>query len=344
MSPADKIKLDSLDETYASIDSAITALNNVQSTDGITIEAEANGTVTNTITLPLATSVYVGLMSGADKAKLDSLDSTVYASKDDVDALIEGIEQIGYVHSPYDVNTTASTVSLAFDTFGLSSITHQPVTGTNSIVISAATSTNAGVMSAADKSKLDSIGDNIPDLTVIDVEDYLTTGSSMPNADIYRIGGVPAQVVQTTYGPSIDDKELYIASRSYNEAGIVFDTLYRFYGKTTTTWTWDGLTHDTSSSSYVKFFQYSIERNNFNVSTTATNATLTIADNTGSTNKVISTTLPVATTSAAGLMSASDKNKLDSLDGGDSDFTEAMYEMMLGGVIQNVHDPTLNTS
>uniref|UniRef100_A0AAU8BAW8 Uncharacterized protein n=1 Tax=Dulem virus 42 TaxID=3145760 RepID=A0AAU8BAW8_9CAUD len=154
------------------------------------------------------------------------------------------------------------------------------------------------------------------DVSVVNVEDYLIEGKSMPTADIYLLDGLPAIIRETAYSGSRDDYDLYIVSGLYDEASYRPNRAYRFYGNAGNTWLWDGNTYGVTDFPYFKFFFDDISNNNITFTPTSTNATLKIADNGGNAAKSISTTIPAATGTTAGLMTASMYNKLSALESG----------------------------
>lgn len=254
---ADKTKLDGI---------AAGAQVNVATNLGYTTAA-STGTVTSSTgtnaTLPAATTSLAGLLTGADKTKLD------------------GIQAGAQVNVATNLSNTpaASTVSV------------NSSTGTNT-TLPAATASAAGVMTSADKSKLDGIAAGAE--VNVNADWNATSGDAL----ILNKPTIPSGVTDLSYTTaastgtvnSSTGTNATIPAATTSLAGLLTGA-----DKTKL----DGI----QAGAQVNVAT--------NLSNTPAASTLTVNSSTGN-----NTTLPAATTSAAGVMTSADKSKLNGIAAG----------------------------
>lgn len=295
LTSADKTKLDGI---------AAGAQVNVATNLGYTTAA-STGTVTSSTgtnaTLPAATTSLAGLLTGADKTKLDGIQAGAQVNVATNLAYTTGAST-GTVTSSTGTNATipAATTSVAglltssdkskldgiaagaqvnvatnlSNTPAASTLTVNSSTGNNT-TLPAATTSAAGVMTSADKSKLNGIASGAQTGTVTSVS-----------------GGTGLTGTVTTSG-SINLANTAVSPGSYTLASITVDAQGRI----------------TSASN----------------GTAGTGSVTSIATSAPITGGTITTSgtigISAATTSAAGSMSAADKSKLDGIAAGATNVT-----------------------
>jgi hypothetical protein len=241
-----------------------------QSTAGLMSAADKtklDGIISSGAVIPgNATTTESGLMSAEDKTKLDGIENNAEVNQNAFSSIVVGNDTIGAAAA-----TDALTVSAG------NNVTLTPDTTNRSLVISAAdttygaaTTSAAGLMSAADKTKLDGIASGAQ------VNPGAATTSSsglMSAADKTKLDGIAsgAQVNQNSFS------SIVVGSTTIESASA------------------------TGSLTIVA-------GNNITLTPNATSKSLTIA--------ATDTTYSAATTSAAGLMSAADKTKLNGIAAG----------------------------
>lgn len=241
--------------------------------------------VTNNITIPGATSTAAGVMSATDKTELDRISTTNFS----LGAVTPTTTTVGIAASKTNV-TNGSTAA-------------------NNITIPAVTETSAGVMSSADKAKLNDI--NIPtggiDFSGEDTDIINGAGQSVdlmakfPSTVVTNITGVSTTTTAATINFTRSAKD----TLDYNAATSNTVTIP---GASTTA---AGLMSSTDKTEHdrISTVNFTLGAVTPAASTVQIAASKTNVSNGQSTANNI--TLPAATSTLAGVMTAADKVKLD---------------------------------
>lgn len=153
-------------------------------------------------------------------------------------------------------------------------------------------------------------------LKTVNIEDYCEEGKIMPDdANLYMLHGRPALIRETTIGPKDSDRCLYVASDNIYEASGAVADCYSYY-HSNDGWVFEEIVND---DSFIKrYFVYDIKQNNFETSTTTTDATLKIKTAGGYASQYIETTIPAATSTKAGLMTSEMYQTLNNVENANS--------------------------
>lgn len=244
--------------------------------------------------IPAATTSNAGVMSKSDKAKLDYISDTLLTPEVSFDS-------------------TASAVTLSVGTVELVGGDTDVVYGT----ISAATSTNAGVMTAEDKQNLD---------------DVATDKDQIVKRVIFNTSNISGSYATgLTHDILVENNEVgfyfYPPLRSFWQTS---GEQYKYQGRKIKTISIMMNAASTTSNGYMsskdkaKLDKYTDEHYQIldefvndniglNVTASALSVRIGIYDTDTSTNIGTAADIPLATTFTAGLLSAADKQKLDSL-------------------------------
>jgi hypothetical protein len=326
MTGADKTKLDGI-QTGAQV--------NVATNLGYTTAA-SNGTVTSSTgtnaTLPAATTALAGLLTGADKTKLDGIAAGAQVNVG-TDLGITGTGDTRTITSstganvtiPVATTTTAGWLSIADKakldgvqagaqvnvatnlgyTTAASTGTVTSSTGTNA-TLPAATTALAGLMTGADKTKLDDIatGATANTGTVTSVAAAAGTGITITGSPITTSGTLTI----TNSAPHQATNLTYTAATTTGTVNSSTGTNVTLPAATTVN---AGLLTGADKTK-LDGIQTGAQVNvGTDLGITGTGDTRTITSSTGT-----NVTVPVATTATAGLMSLGDKTKLDGIQAG----------------------------
>lgn len=316
LTASDKAKIDgveSLANNYSLPNASATVLGGVKV--GTNLAIDGNGVLSSTdtnTTYSEATTSAEGLMSSADKIKLNAIESQ--ANKYDLPIAEGGLLGGIKVGTNLSINATGVLSSLNTE-------------------YSAATTSIAGLMSGGDKSKLDGIdtganalppftghGGKILGLSTdsTPVLQWSSAGSgSVTSVAVSGSNGITVTGSPVTTSGSIGVSLSLGANLTYNTSTQQIDATDTDTTYSVATTSADGLLSSTDKS---KLDGIAVSANNYALPIAATNslggikvgANLTINSTTGVLNATdTNTTYSVVTTSADGLMSSTDKTKLD---------------------------------
>lgn len=257
---------------------------------GITLKADAAGTgitvsyytdegtpVKRNVILPVATNSQAGVMSAADKAKLDAAKGAL-ATKDYAD--------------DYDLGTLS--VSSGQNNVGIE-LENEGGTTLNA-TIPAATNSQAGVMTSADKNLLGNVVASIEGVSVtksgtaVSIDFEANQEGLQGSATIGAATSSHAGVMSASDKAKLDAANGALATQGYANTAAANAT------KDSLTKSGFTLVHDLAGNYYNK-----------NITATATSAAFELKTGNDTTAKM---TIPAATSSSAGLMSAADKVEL----------------------------------
>lgn len=260
MSSADKIKLDSID---ANFNKYVLPMASTSTLGGVKIGTGLNIDNNAIISVPTVTSSANGLMSSADKNKLDNI----------------GINTNDYVLPKATSSVLGGVIisaGLSIDSMGFLTVDTSQIKANIGVV----TTSNNGLMSPIDKIKLDGI-----------------TAYTLPNATANTLGGIKVGT-----GLSISSGTLSIPNATSANDGLM------------------------SSTDKTKLNNIAANANNYILPVASPTISGGIKIGTGmniDSNGIVS--IPNVTSATNGLMSANDKTKLDSLDSSGSSGTAIAF-------------------
>lgn len=252
------------------------------STDKVTITAKDT-------TYGAATTSAPGLMSAADKAKLDGIEEGATNSTDS--------------NTTYSISKSGSTVTLTGSDGTTSSFTDANTTYSN------ATTSSAGLMSAEDKTKLNGVfsGAEVNQNAFSNVKVGSTTVAADSKTDTLTL--TAGSNVTITPDASNDAITIAATDTTYGAASQSSAGLMSAADKKKLDGIAEGATASVDTNTTYTLTQDSTDGHKITLTpSTGSATTITIPDN--------NTTYSEATTSAAGLMSSSDKTKLNGITAG----------------------------
>jgi len=264
-----------------------------------------------------ATTSVAGLMSAADKSKLDGIASG--ANK--------------YTHPTYTSKTSGLykiTVDGEGHVSGATAVAKSDITAlgipSSDTTYSAATTSAAGLMSASDKSKLDGIASGANAYThptytakgsglykvTIDASGHVSAATSVTKTDITALG-IPSS--DTTYSAATTSTAGLMSASDKSKLDGIASGATKY-------------SHPTYTSKTSGLYKITVDGTGHVSSATA----VAKSDITALGIPSSDTTYSAATTSSAGLMSAADKTKLDGVATGANNYTLPAAGSSLGGV------------
>lgn len=264
-------------------------------TDTLTVTAGSNVTLTpdasaDSVTISATDTTYssatqsaAGLMSAADKKKLDGIAEGATASDE---------------NTTYSISKTGSTVTLTGSDGSTSSFTDADTT------YSDATTSASGLMSASDKTKLNGVatGAEVNQSAFSNVKVGSTTVAADSKTDTLEL--TAGSNITLTPDASADKITIAATDTKYNAATTSTAGLMSAADKAKLDGIEEGATNSTDSNT------------TYSISKSGSTVTLTGSDGTTSSFTDANTTYSNATTSSAGLMSADDKTKLNGISSG----------------------------
>lgn len=291
-------------------------------------------------------------MSSADKSKLDGVASGAEVNQNAFSNVVIGSTTVAADSKTDSLTLAGSNVTLTPDatndkiTIGITKANVTSALGytppTTNTTYSEATTSAAGLMSASDKSKLNGIAAGAQVNTITGIKgnaesSYRTGNVNITPANIGAVassekgaasGVVPlnsSSLIDSKYLPSyVDDVLEYENKSKFPTAGESGKIYVDTSAEENNTYRWSGTT-------------YILIAKNTNTTYTLTKSgsTITLTGSDGATTSVAdsNTTYSNATTSTAGLMSASDKSKLDGIAANANNYSlPTATSSVLGGV------------
>ena len=279
------------------------------------------GQDTNT-TYEVATTSNAGLMSAADKTKLNNI--------------ADNANNYTHPNTPGNKHIPAGGSEgqiLQYESDGTAKWATIEET-----VYDEATSEKSGLMSASDKKKLDGIAANANKYThpsytqrssglykvTVDNTGHVSAVSAVTKSDITALG-IPAQDTNTTYTVATTSKDGLMSSEDKTKL--------------------DGIASGANNYSHPSFTQraaglYKVTVNNQGHVTNAVAVTKADITALGIPGQDTNTTYDAATTSSAGLMSAADKTKLNGIAANANNYTHPSYTQKSAGIYKFSVDAT----
>ena len=338
MSPDDKSKLDNIaananNYTHPSFTQRaaglykVTVNNQGHVTDAVAVTKEDITNLgipaqdTNT-TYEVATTSNAGLMSAADKTKLNNIAEN---ANNYTHPTTSGNKHIPAGGSEGQILQYESDGTAKWATI-------------EETVYDEATSEKSGLMSASDKEKLDAIAANANNYThpsytqrqsglykvTVDNTGHVSAVAAVTKSDITALG-IPAQDTNTTYTVATTSKDGLMSSEDKTKL--------------------DGIAANANNYSHPSFTQraaglYKVTVNNQGHVTNAVAVTKEDITALGIPGQDTNTTYNAATTSTAGLMSAADKTKLNAIAANANNYTHPSYTQKSAGIYKFSVDAT----